>query len=179
MMLPDMFNRGLAIGAITELNVTENVLADFDSVWKGYKREAGKSGGWIDVHENAKGYEEYKENHAVAQALAAEGRRVKQLPIHNRKGWKNPDYLIDGELWELETPTEMTRSAVGNAIRDGRRQAPNIIIHIKGNIADEDLRRAVKGQVVLKESSRPVHKLLVVKGTSMESWTADQIRAWK
>jgi len=179
MLLPDMFNRGLATGAINELNVTENVLADFDSVWKGYTREAGKGSGWVDVHQNAKGYEEYEENHAVAQSLAAEGRRVKQLPIHSRKGWKNPDYLIDGELWELETPTEMTTAAISRSVREGQRQAPNVVLHITGDIPEADLRREIKLRVTRKDSVSPLRKLMIVKGSSIERWTAEQVRAWK
>jgi hypothetical protein len=54
----------------------------------------------------------------VSDKLAADGDRVKMLPVHNAEGWKNPDYLINASLWELESPNG-SRSFINHAIRDG------------------------------------------------------------
>jgi hypothetical protein len=78
----------------------DNIVADFDSVWKGYKREiVGK--GWIDVHEKARTRDEFHKNYEVAKKLAADGEHIKMLPVHEGPGikkWKSADYLMNASL---------------------------------------------------------------------------------
>jgi SPP1 gp7 family putative phage head morphogenesis protein len=85
MMTPAMFERGLRYGVINEFNFLDNIVSDFTSIWKGYKREiVGK--GWIDIHEKARNSKEFSENYYVAKKLASDGVYVKILPEHKGKG---------------------------------------------------------------------------------------------
>jgi hypothetical protein len=177
MMTPAMFERGLKYGVINEFNFMDNVVSDFNSVWKGYTRETtGK--GWIDIHSKARGGGEFGENHAAAKRLAADGDHIKMLPVHNADGWKNPDYLINASLWELESPNGNTVS-VDNAIRDGQDQAPNLIIRVPKTADRSLVLRTIFNRFTRKDSPARIRKLLLLFGDERFKWTADQIRRWE
>jgi hypothetical protein len=177
MMTPNMFERGLKHGVINEFNFMDNIVSDFISVWKGYKREAvGK--GWIDVHETARGSKEFNKNYAVAQKLAADGDHIKILPVHNMENWKNPDYLINAGLWELESPSG-SKSSINHAIREGQAQAPNLIIQVPETANRSLILRAIFNRFIRKDSPARIRKLILLFGNEKNEWTADQIRGWK
>jgi hypothetical protein len=176
MMTPDMFERGLQYGIINEFNFLDNIVFDFDSIWKGYKREiTGK--GWIDIHEKTKGREEFEKNYVVAKKLAAEGDHVKMLPVHNAENWKNPDYLINASLWELESPNG-SLSSIHHAIREGQKQSPNLIIKVPKNANRSLILRAIFNRFTRKDSPARIRKLILFFGDEKSEWTADQIRGW-
>jgi SPP1 gp7 family putative phage head morphogenesis protein len=184
MMLPGMFNRGLRSGAIHELNFMDNVIADYDAVWKGYKRENFGTG-WVDVSDAAGKEKEFPENNAIAKLLAEkEGCRVKQLPQHKRSGWKNPDYLIDGELWDLKSPVSTSARAVARGVEKAEEQAPNVVLHVQDSVNDQNMRTEIR-EVFVREKfpkapKSTVEKLIIIRGDSVEQWTAGQIIAgWK
>jgi hypothetical protein len=80
MMTPAMFERGLRYGVINEFNQLDNIVTDFNLVWKGYKREfVGK--GWIDIHEKARSNKEFAENYKIAKKQAANGGSCQRI-IH-------------------------------------------------------------------------------------------------
>jgi hypothetical protein len=176
MMTPDMFERGLKYGVINEFNFMDNIVSDFNAVWKGYARETtGK--GWIDIHGKARGSGEFNENYAAAQKLAADGDHIKMLPVHNAEGWKNPDYLINANLWELESPNG-SRSSINHAIRDGQDQAPNLILQVPGTADRSLVLRAIFNRFTRKDSPARIRKLILLFGNERSEWTADQIRGW-
>jgi hypothetical protein len=154
----------------------DNIVSDFNAVWKGYKRETiGK--GWIDIHEKAEGSREFNKNYAVAQKLAADGGRVKMLPVHNTEHWKSPDYLINASLWELESPSG-SLSSIDHAIRDGQSQAPNLIIQLPETANRPLALRAIFNRFTRKDSPARIRKLILFFGSEKNEWTADQIRRW-
>jgi hypothetical protein len=176
MMTPDMFERGLKYGVINEFNSLDNIVSDFNSVWKGYARETtGK--GWIDIHGKTKGSREFNENYTVAQKLAADGDYVKMLPAHHAKNWKNPDYLINASLWELESPSG-SQSSIDHAIRDGQGQAPNLILHVPETASRPLVLRTIFNRFTRKDSPARVRKLMLLFGNERSEWTAEQIRRW-
>jgi hypothetical protein len=176
MMTPGMFERGLNYGVINEFNALDNIVSDFNSVWKGYKREAvGK--GWVDIHEAAKETREFDNNYAMAKKLADGGDRVKMLPVHHAEKWKSPDYLIDASLWELESPSGSPAS-IDHAIRDGQAQAPNLIIQAPETADRSSVLRTIFNRFVRKDSPARIRKLILFLGNERNEWTADQIRGW-
>jgi hypothetical protein len=176
MMTPTMFERGLRYGVINEFNQLDNIVADFNSVWKGYKREIiGK--GWIDVHEKAMGRKEFKRNYETAKKLATDGEHVKILPVHNLKYWKNPDYLKNGSLWELESPNG-SKSSIDNAIRDGQKQALNLIIQVPKTADRKSVLRAIFNRFTHRQYPTRIRNLILYFGDEKNQWTADQIRGW-
>ena len=176
MMTPSMFERGLRYGVISEFNMLDNIVANFNSVWKGYKRERiGR--GWIDIHKKARSSTEFENNYAVAKKMAASGDRIKMLPIHNTPHWKNPDFLKNASLWELETCVG-SRSSVDRAIRNGQNQAPNLIIQLPAGVDRSIVLRTIYNRFTRKDSPARIRNLIVFFGNQRHQWTADQIRRW-
>lgn len=177
-MLPSMFEQALKTGAITEFTALDNVLADYDKVWKGYTRTKGKDGGWVDVAEKAKDAPEYGKNKAATDFLAATGRQIKLLPVHNKENWKNPDVLLeDGRLWEIETPDSATSSALDRAIREGQRQADYVILHLNKTVPEEMLRRSVWLRLTRKDSPSNLKALMIIEPDGVvRQYSADQIK---
>jgi hypothetical protein len=176
MMTPDMFERGLKYGVINEFNSLDNIVSDFNSLWRGYTREPiGK--GWIDIHGKARRTGEFNENYTVAKNLAADGDYVKMLPIHHVKDWKNPDYLINASLWELESPSG-SRSSIDHAIRDGQGQALNLILHVPETANRPLVLRTIFNRFTRKDSPARLRKLMLLFGNERSEWTAEQIRRW-
>ena len=177
MMTPNMFERGLRYGVINEFTFMDNAVSDFNSVWKGYKRETvGK--GWVDIHEKAKGGKEFETNYAVAKKLAAGGDRIKLLPVHYAENWKNPDYLINASLWELESPGG-SQSSINHALREGQKQAPNLILQIPKTANRPLVLRTIFNRFTRKDFPAYIRKLILFFDDEKNEWTADQIRGWK
>jgi hypothetical protein len=176
MMTPDMFERGLKYGVINEFNSLDNIVSDFNTLWKGYTREPiGK--GWIDIHGKVRGSKEFNRNYAAAQKLAVDGDRVKMLPVHNVEGWKNPDYLINASLWELESPNG-NKTSIDNAIRDGQDQAPNLVLQVPETADRSVVLRTIFNRFARKDSPARIRKLILLFGNERSEWTADQIKRW-
>jgi hypothetical protein len=179
MMTPAMFERGLRYGVINEFNQLDNIVADFDSVWKGYKREIiGK--GWIDIHGDAIKASGFKENYAVAQKEAMDGNQIKILPEHKGEGlseWKNPDYLRNACLWELKNPNG-SKSSIDRAIREGQKQAPNLIIQAPKTADRNLILQAIFYRFTHKEFPARIRNLILYFGDEKNQWTADQIKGW-
>ncbi|MDR2596839.1 MAG: phage head morphogenesis protein [Treponema sp.] len=176
MMTKGMFERGLRYGIINEFNMLDNIVADFDSLWKGYKREiVGK--GWIDIHEKAIGRDEFKKNYDMAKKRATDGDHVKILPVHEGKGikgWKNPDYLINASLWELESPNG-SETSINRAIRDGQKQALNLILQIPETVDRAFSIKIIRNRFIRKDSPAKIKNIIVYFGNQKNVWTADQI----
>jgi hypothetical protein len=176
MMTPDMFERGLKYGVVNEFNSLDNIVSDFNSVWKGYARETtGK--GWIDMHRKARGTGEFHKNYMAAKRLAADGDHIKMLPVHHAEDWKSPDYLINASLWELESPGG-SRSSIDHAIRDGQDQAPNLILQVPGTADRSLVLRTIFNRFARKDSPARIRKLMLLWGDERSEWTAEQIRRW-
>jgi hypothetical protein len=80
----------------------------------------------------------------VANELAAGGAVVEVLPVATGDGVRSPDFLINGEPWELKTITNITsdnmESAIARRAREGAEQAPNVILDVRGQVGfSEDL----------------------------------------
>ncbi len=181
MMLPEMFSRGLQTGAIHEFNFMDNEAAYYDRIWEGYKRERIAKGSWIDVHEDIRGRKEFAENYKAAKTIAKNsGYKIKMLPEHIRGGWKNADYLINTELWELESPLTGTKSAIDKALRSGQKQAENVILHVPQDMDKDILRATIYNRFTRKDSPARIKRLMIIKGDSIEMVTASQIKeGWK
>ncbi|MCL2766031.1 MAG: phage minor head protein, partial [Treponema sp.] len=179
MMTKGMFKRGLRYGIINEFNMLDNIVSDFNSLWPEYERKRfGK--GWIDIHKDAFRSHEFKDNYAIAKKEAFNGDRLKMLPEHkgkNIKGWKNPDYLRNASLWELETAVG-TKTSIDNAIRNGQSQAPNVIINVPKTADRTIVLKAIYGRFAHKNYPSRIRNLILYHGDVRNQWTADQIRGW-
>lgn len=63
--------------------------------------------------------------------LAEHGFHVEIIEPSNTPKNRNPDFLIDGKIWELKTPTTNNKQTIARKIRKGSRQAENLIIDLR------------------------------------------------
>lgn len=76
----------------------------------------------------------------VADWLAAKyGKEIYMVPrVGNPGGIKTPDYLIDGEKWDLKTPQTVGKSTFYNALKNKKEQANKFIFDItKLEVSDD------------------------------------------
>lgn len=109
------------------------------------KDEEEPSGGYVDIHETHYNHEAAT-NIETAIFLAKRGFKVHPLPIDNTPGIKNPDgYLIDEQIIiEFKHKQTPTASAIENEIRDAKKQADYILLHIRSDITKGNLIRGLR-----------------------------------
>lgn len=116
-----------------------------------------KNGGKVLQHLNVNpDKEDYKRLLKVAQIFAKKGNVVEILPeIHEKNkalrktilsGFKNntsnPDFRINGQYWEEESPTlPLTFDKISNRIRQGSKQSNKVIITLASNTFNDDLEK--------------------------------------
>jgi hypothetical protein len=116
----------------------------------------------------------------MAKKLAKEGSFIKMLPEHKGKGikgWKNPDYLINANLWELESVVG-TKSSIDRAIRKGQQQALNLVIQVPRTADRSIVLNAIYARFTHRQYPASARNLTLYHGDRKDQWTADQIRRW-
>ena len=121
--------------------------------------EAGQiepSGGYVEVHITHASHETER-NIETAILLAKLGYQLRLLPIDDTEGTKNPDAFLIREQIKIEFKHNQrpTASAIDNEIRDARRQADYIVLHVQSKIKKEDLCNAIKNRL---KAARPLKK---------------------
>lgn len=112
------------------------------------KSEIEPSGGYVEVHIGHHSHESVR-NTETAVFLAKRSYKVRLLPIDNTPDVKNPDvYLPDEQLVvEFKHNQTPTTSAIENEIRDGKRQADYVLIHVKSDLTKGALIRGLRLQI--------------------------------
>lgn len=110
--------------------------------------EEESSGGYVEVHISHNSHET-EDNIITAIVLAKLGYQVRLLPIDDTQGTKNPDaYLLKEQIWiEFKHNQRPTASAIDNEIRDARRQADYVLLHVRSKIKKGDLCSAIKNRM--------------------------------
>lgn len=96
----------------------------------------------------------------IARQLAKGGRLVKLLPRSDKL--KSPDLMIDGEIWELKTPTAGTKNSIFNAMRT--KQSENIILNIQNDVL-KTAREAIHERI---NQSKSIKKVWIITQSSQE-----------
>lgn len=104
------------------------------------KDETEPSGGYVEMHITHASHEAAR-NIETAIILARQGLRVRLLPIDNTPHIKNPDaYFIDQEIVvEFKHNYTPTASAIEREVRNAKKQANHILIHVMSGITKEEL----------------------------------------
>ncbi len=112
------------------------------------KNEIEPSGGYVEVHITHNSHETER-NIDTAVLLAKLGYQVRLLPIDDTEGTKNPDAFLVREQIKIEFKHNQrpTASAIDNEIRDARRQADYVLLHIQSKIKKGDLCSAIKNRL--------------------------------
>ena len=144
---------------------------------------AGSGGGYLDIHTLA---DKTPANKFIGQTLADKGHKVKLLPDipankpdlrkelipEGVKLNKNPDALINSDIFEFKTIESPTYNAVSQELRKAGNQADNILINIPPEMDDTIINRAIRGRVKIKKNIREVW---VMKGDKLMKYERDYI----
>ena len=120
MLTQGQMEQAIKYGVLREFNRDENIFADYDSVWKGYKRHEGKNGGWYDLCENPPN-DWFSDNKPIVEILADNGYKVKVIPaLENIKNkykvnWSNPDIILNGILTDIKIVEKSIKSRLKSA----------------------------------------------------------------
>ncbi len=132
---------------------------------------------WIPNSIN-KEHIEYRQNIAAASVLANDGYMVQFIgPTSNVKGQKTADVLIDGVKWEIKTITAPNKNTVKRSIRTAAKQADNIILNIKSEIKEVELKDAVSDRIRQNTSIREV--AVIRKDRTVTRYSRAAILKWK
>lgn len=165
MMTPSQMEQAVKFGCLNMFNREENIFADYDSVWKGYTRHAGKNGGWYDLCENSPN--DWKggscPNKPVVEFLAEHGYHIKVIPeLKNildkyKVKWSNPDVIVNGFLSDIKTPEKLDSSGIKSRLRSAIDQGlTHAILNISDDMPESEITRGFnrfkgeKHSVVLK-----------------------------
>lgn len=120
MLTQGQMEQAIKYGVLREFNRDENIFADYDSVWKGYKRHEGKNGGWYDLCETPPN-DWFSDNKPIVEILADNGYKVKVIPaLENIKNkykvnWSNPDIILNGILTDIKIVEKSIKSRLKSA----------------------------------------------------------------
>ena len=173
MLTQGQMEQAIKYGVLREFNRDENIFADYDSVWKGYKRHEGKNGGWYDLCENPPNdWEKGKHpNKPIVEFLAENGYKIKVLPdlksIKYRYNvlWSNPDIILDGILFDIKELDSLTSSAVKSRIKSAweKQRLNHVVLNIPDEISVDEIEKGFK-RFAGKKHSVTMNVLWIYKG---------------
>lgn len=101
---------------------------------------------------------------ATIDYLVALGKNIELLIPSHTRGNKNPDFVMDGLLWETKSPTTSSFDNLAVMLRKAVKQSPNIVV---------DIRRMKKAEKVTIsflthyfERSRSLKRLTIINQSS-------------
>ncbi len=102
---------------------------------------------------------------AVAGMLSEKyGKKVEYIPqVMYPQGIQTPDYLIDGERFDLKSPTGKGKNVLYDAVAKKKKQSPNFIFDLTGcPLEDGEVEKQING-IFCSNHTRFVEKITVVK----------------
>lgn len=76
---------------------------------------------------------------ATAETLARHGHRVEFRPLSTVPGVKNPDAIMDGEVWEFKSPRGGGKNTVNHQFARARQQGNRLVLDLRrSDLADID-----------------------------------------
>ena len=142
--------------------IADVVSLEFLLVYPDFRKNQNEpSGGYVEMHVTHPSHEAAR-NVETAIALARQGFKVRLLPIDNTPHTKNPDaYFIEQDIIvEFKHNYTPTASAIEREVRNAKKQANHILIHVMSGISKGDLVRGLKLQIHRAESVSEVWLLI-------------------
>ena len=104
------------------------------------KNETEPTDGYVEMHITHASHEAAR-NIETAIVLAKQGFKVRLLPIDNTPYTKNPDaYFIEQDIVvEFKHNYTPTASAIEREVRNAKKQADHILIHVMSSISKDEL----------------------------------------
>lgn len=72
-----------------------------------------------------------KHERATANFFAKRGEDIQFIRPHSIKGSHNPDYIMNGKIWEIKSPTTYSDSSFEHNFRKAMKQSKNIIFNLR------------------------------------------------
>ena len=138
------------------------------------RNETEPSGGYVEMHVTHPSQEATK-NIETAICLAKLGFKVRLLPIDNTPHTKNPDaYFIEQDIVvEFKHNTTPTVSAIANELRDGKKQANYVLLHIKSNLTKGALIRGLRSCI---HRALNVRQVWIIYREELYCFTPEEVR---
>ena len=150
MLTQGQMEQAIKYGVLREFNRDENIFADYDSVWKGYKRHEGKNGGWYDLCENPPN-DWFSDNKPIVEILADNGYKVKVIPaLENIKNkykvnWSNPDIILNGFLADIKIVEKTNSAGILSRLNSARKQKlSNVVLYIPDSMTESEILKGFK-----------------------------------
>ena len=144
MMTQSQMEQAIKYHVLHMFNRTENVFADYDSVWRGYTRHKGKNGGWYDLCKTPPN-DWQTDNKPVVEFLAEHGYKIKVLPeiLNTQKNysikWSNPDIILNGILTDIKT----VDTSITSRLKSVKKQKlHNAVLYIPDTFSLEEITAA-------------------------------------
>lgn len=154
----------------TDLSTLEYplVYADFR------KNQTEPSGGYVEMHITHPSQEAVK-NIETAICLAKLGFKVRLLPVTTTPNVKNPDaYLIDEDIIiEFKHNTTPTASAIENEVRDAKKQADYVLLHIRSDLTKGALIRGLRSCI---HRAPNVQQVWILFGEELYCFSPEEVR---
>lgn len=87
----------------------------------------------------------------TAKALSKAGHTIEFRTVGGKRYTKTPDILMNGESWEIKSPTSYKLAAVERNLKKAYRQSPNIVFDSRrmGKLPDTSIQKELKKQFSL------------------------------
>ena len=72
-----------------------------------------------------------KHEYKTVLFLTEQGFDIELIPKSNKKGIKTPDFMMNGEKWEMKSPKGEGRWLVENTLNKAIKQSPNIVLDLR------------------------------------------------
>lgn len=102
---------------------------------------------------------------AIAVSLSGKyGKDVELVPkVNYPLGVQTPDYLIDGERFDLKSPIGRSRNLLYNLVSKKKKQASSFIFDLtRCSLSDDDIERQIK-ELYFSRHTRFIDKVVVMK----------------
>ncbi len=138
------------------------------------KDETEPSGGYVEMHITHASHEAAR-TIETAILLTRKGLKVRLLPIDNTPHTKNPDaYFIEQDIVvEFKHNYIPTASAIEREVRNAKKQADHILIHVMSSLTKGELIRGLKLQIHRAEN---IIDVWVILGDKLYRFTPTEIR---
>ena len=102
---------------------------------------------------------------AIAVSLSEKyGKDVELVPkVNYPMGVQTPDYLIDGERYDLKSPTGSSKNLLYNLVSKKKKQASSFIFDVtQCPLSDDDIERQVR-ELYFSRHTRFIDKVVILK----------------
>jgi hypothetical protein len=105
---------------------------------------------------------------AVANILAETGKDIEFLKPIYAKGVFTPDLIMDGQRWEIKSPTGCSKRTIENNFRSAQHQSENIIFDLRRVGLDEKIAVSkIKREIMVQRTGKTKRVIIITKNNKL------------